>query len=266
MNLSDEEVNMAFSSYYRLLINYSDFVERSQQTFANMERNLFTMITQSNQERPLINNTPNNNVDPLLNTRFTRRVNARRRPYTPSQNVLDTITFLTLFPNGFPNNTTNLENMTPVIVRPTENQINLATDQMLFCNVENPQNVSCPIAQENFTPDDDVLIIRHCGHVFKNDSLRNWFQHSVRCPICRYDIREYRRGGESISRQNSSTTINTGTPPLNNELNEQTNNFLNTINQNLANVLSSTDISDNININFEVSHFPINSDPSSNIF
>ena len=33
---------------------------------------------------------------------------------------------------------------------------------------------------------------------------QTWFRSNVRCPLCRYDIREYRRGGGgALSRQNS---------------------------------------------------------------
>jgi len=47
----------------------------------------------------------------------------------------------------------------------------------------------CAITRENFTEDDSVLKIIFCGHIFKEDALREWFRRSTRCPICRHDIR-----------------------------------------------------------------------------
>jgi hypothetical protein len=44
---------------------------------------------------------------------------------------------------------------------------------------------------EEFHEDDMVCQIRHCGHCFKEDAIRNWFRQKVRCPVCRYDIRDY---------------------------------------------------------------------------
>jgi hypothetical protein len=32
--------------------------------------------------------------------------------------------------------------------------------------------------------------IRHCGHTYHQECIDNWFTMSVRCPVCRHDIRE----------------------------------------------------------------------------
>ena len=52
-------------------------------------------------------------------------------------------------------------------------------------------NVSCPITLERFESNTEVLQILGCNHVFNPTSLQQWFQTNVRCPICRYDIRDY---------------------------------------------------------------------------
>ena len=38
---------------------------------------------------------------------------------------------------------------------------------------------------------DEVTQIIYCGHIFSKNSIRQWFQHNVRCPVCRYDIRDF---------------------------------------------------------------------------
>jgi len=78
-----------------------------------------------------------------------------------------------------------------VPVYPTRDQINNGTRRVLYSNIENPLNSSCPITLENFDDDDNVTQILGCGHIFNHDSLTSWFRNHVRCPVCRYDIRNY---------------------------------------------------------------------------
>ena len=82
-----------------------------------------------------------------------------------------------------------------VIVRPTNVQIRLATENIIY-DTSLSQH-TCPISLESFEEGTDICRIKHCGHVFKRSSLMNWFQRNVRCPVCRYDIREYVEENES---------------------------------------------------------------------
>lgn len=51
----------------------------------------------------------------------------------------------------------------------------------------------CPISLLGFTQGEQVSQIKHCRHVFKPDSLNHWLSsYSTCCPVCRYDIRNYR--------------------------------------------------------------------------
>ena len=96
----------------------------------------------------------------------------------------------------------------------TQSQIETATRRVLYRDIISPLNVSCPILQQNFENDSIVSVIRHCGHIFNTDELNVWFESSCRCPVCRYDIREY------ISPRNSSpyptprNNLNDLAPPL----------------------------------------------------
>ena len=78
----------------------------------------------------------------------------------------------------------------PVTVAPTYEQIVQATEERVFSEIEEPINMSCPISMEPFQPDQMVCQIKHCRHLFNRDSLYDWFSNNVRCPVCRYDIRE----------------------------------------------------------------------------
>ena len=79
----------------------------------------------------------------------------------------------------------------PIIIHPTLSQIETATRRALYRDIVTPINNRCPISLESFNDSDTVTIIRHCGHIFNSDELNNWFQSNCRCPMCRYDIRNY---------------------------------------------------------------------------
>ena len=79
--------------------------------------------------------------------------------------------------------------MEDVIVRPTAIQFEQATQSILYDNTL--VEATCPITLETFQENDEICRIRHCGHTFKRQAIQSWFQRNVRCPVCRYDIREY---------------------------------------------------------------------------
>lgn len=79
----------------------------------------------------------------------------------------------------------------PIPIYPTPTQIELATRVVRYGDIINPLNASCPIFIESFNENDYVTMIRHCGHIFATTGIQNWFRNNCRCPVCRYDIRNY---------------------------------------------------------------------------
>ena len=71
----------------------------------------------------------------------------------------------------------------PVSVAPTQNQIQTATETL----TTPPADSQCAICQDNITT--DATRIRSCGHTYHRNCITNWFTMSVRCPVCRHDIR-----------------------------------------------------------------------------
>jgi hypothetical protein len=71
----------------------------------------------------------------------------------------------------------------PVQVSVTPAQIEAGTEIL----AEPPADTQCAICQDSVTV--DATRIRHCHHVFHRTCLNTWFSMSVRCPVCRYDIR-----------------------------------------------------------------------------
>jgi len=96
----------------------------------------------------------------------------------------------------------------PILIFPTASQIEAATRRVLYRDIVSPINNSCPISMDNFNDNETVTIIRHCGHIFNSDELTTWFQSNCRCPVCRYDIRNFNINISSISNQERSSAIN----------------------------------------------------------
>lgn len=82
----------------------------------------------------------------------------------------------------------------PVHVVATPEQITTATTNLLYENIAMPTNDRCPICLEVFQPNSEVTQINHCRHVFNRTELATWFETNVRCPVCRFDIRDHVNG------------------------------------------------------------------------
>ena len=81
--------------------------------------------------------------------------------------------------------------LNPVEIYPTQSQIEAATRYVRYSDIARPINTQCPISMEDFNDSDMVTVIRPCGHIFNTNSLQSWFRANCRCPVCRYDIRDY---------------------------------------------------------------------------
>jgi hypothetical protein len=77
----------------------------------------------------------------------------------------------------------------PVTVAPTPQQIEHAT--LLQQATQNEESLLCAVCQDAYTEGQAIRTIRHCNHSFHKTCIDPWFQTNVRCPVCRYDIREY---------------------------------------------------------------------------
>lgn len=79
----------------------------------------------------------------------------------------------------------------PVNIYPTQTQIDNAVRTVHYRDIVSPLNTQCPIGLEDFDDNDIVMVIRQCGHIFNRNNLMNWFRSNCKCPVCRYDIRNY---------------------------------------------------------------------------
>ena len=130
----------------------------------------------------------NNTFQANRGTGTRTRVNPTRTPSINYTSLFDALNSTT-FNNAARHNNNSFYDSVPVY--PTTEQINRATRVVPFSSIENPVNNSCPITLANFHPDSSVMQILHCGHIFSSENINMWFRNNVRCPVCRYDIREY---------------------------------------------------------------------------
>jgi hypothetical protein len=194
---------------YNLNIHqYQENMRQFLDTMDSLERHMFTSRTNQNRSRTT-------DVPPL----FVPSSSNTRQP-RPRSNIWENIDPL-LIRRMRPN-------YQDVAVRPTNEQILNATEQFVFnsadapiTNEEDNTRPRCPITLDNFNNGEIVTRIRSCGHTFQSAAIINWFNSNVRCPVCRYDIREWTNGTEATG-ANEATHTN-DTHPNDTGANEATN-------------------------------------------
>ena len=120
-------------------------------------------------------------------TTFDFTVPTTTLPTTDIDNATALLTLIGLFAPPTPTPTMPL--LEPVIVAPSRNIINRATTTETITEEPVPSGI-CVICQENFAISNTLRTIEHCSHIFHNSCILRHFETSVRCPICRFDIRD----------------------------------------------------------------------------
>ena len=72
--------------------------------------------------------------------------------------------------------------MEPVVITPSQIHINASLE------TQETSDSPCAVCQEAITS--GGVRIRQCHHAYHRSCISNWFSMSVRCPVCRHDIRE----------------------------------------------------------------------------
>ena len=112
-----------------------------------------------------------------------------RRPLPLRQPTANNLFSYLLYPSTIrPRDSTLFQD---VIVRPTQAQIETASESFEYDGIIELLNTQCPITMCEFQIGDRVRRIHYCRHSFHEESFLNWFQNHVRCPVCRHDIREH---------------------------------------------------------------------------
>lgn len=170
-------------------------------------------------------------MNDLFNTMFSNMF--QNQPFS-SMNTIRTAHYTTTIPNR----------ANSTVIRPTTQQLNNALENITYHAGEQSTTL-CPITLEEFREGDTIRRIKHCGHIFSIQSINNWFNRHTRCPVCRYDIREYMRSTTSPD-ISANTTSNQTEQPSPNELMQDVTNHITSIFENFTNnMLSNVDSSSN---------------------
>lgn len=147
---------------------------------------------------PIVRPPPAQRTTPDLSNRNTRqsplnynsnRLNRNNRVNRRRNNRFDRV-FTFSNPTRLPM-VTNFSNLSPVRIRPSITQIRRGTELLIWSDISDNYQTHCPIDMQDFSGNDSILRIRHCGHIFREMNLRRHFRNSTRCPLCRFDIRDY---------------------------------------------------------------------------
>lgn len=259
-------------------------IDRSMTTYQhNMSVYLNTMNRMLNNLHNYHNNNNNNNVhgnQPMFHQTNTRNVPYRNvpintfntspniNPLRPSQNIrtnttqpmrYDHILTYTIPPgiNGlFGGNTNEVFNnlFQNVVVRPSEEQIERASQQITYDSSMNLINHRCPISLAEFEEGEVLRKLRFCGHTFTELSFTEWFHSNVRCPVCRHDIRDISDNG--INENENSETDDEQEEGLHTDMSFNfhlnTNSNTNLVNMLAANIQTLLDPSSNLGFRLEI--------------
>ena len=87
-----------------------------------------------------------------------------------------------LFDNDSSGN--NIDTSNNTVVQDISNNYHLLdVDEYQF--IQNPINDICPITRERFYNNQNVLMIKNCGHIFNKSALSRWVSANNTCPSCR---------------------------------------------------------------------------------
>lgn len=193
-------------------------INRLYNTLDNIRSNI-NYIIRNNIESEAPAMPRNRNIPSNLNSNINNLFNNQRfRPnnqyvYYDYNTPINPTTYISNDSNN--RNTSTADNLdsllsvflaSSVLVRPTSTQITNATRSVRFSDINNPVSNSCPISLETFSTTDQVRQIIHCGHIFSQISFDEWFRNNVRCPVCRYDIRDYRATPTTTPTPTTTTT------------------------------------------------------------
>jgi hypothetical protein len=238
-NISNEHLllvsilNSMYNDNIRQINNLTESIHLLNDTNTHIRNLLIQMLytpqtsTITNRRNILRQNSRTNNYRENL-----RRIFLNNTPYVIDNVQRYNIPSPRVERNHEWNNTTNanisqiLQNFfQPIDIFPTQTQIEAATRTVRYGDIISPINRSCPISLENFDDSDIVTIIRFCGHIFNREELDTWFRSNCRCPVCRYDVRNYQANTSNNS--NLDITHHTSPPTstettINSDVNEDT--------------------------------------------
>jgi len=190
---------MYSNSQNTILANYMNFISSSQESI----HELISLIRQQDSTFQNILTRPPPQPSSLSNQSIyyqnrTTPINNRRNQINLPYNTHTSGPYSYPSRNHIPNNSRIFRNIHEQILPrqantsnnniPTMIQILRATETKIYSEISNPVNTTCPITQEEFSQNQEIIQIKNCQHNFKPDALLRWFSRNSTCPFCRYNI------------------------------------------------------------------------------
>ena len=166
----------AYNENIRIFLEIIEATQTNAQGVANVDVSANMPTREQMPQPPEVTTQPDANQ--LFNNMFSGIF--QNQPFQNMNATVRTAYYTTTIPS----------NVSDTVIRPTTEQVNNALENIIYNTIE--QNSStCPITLEEFVEGDTIRRIKHCGHIFSSQPINNWFNSHVKCPVCRYDIREY---------------------------------------------------------------------------
>jgi len=200
--MTDVENTDLLLQYMRVVVRQQDGILQALNSMQRQNDNLSAILSQELVRRSDTSRgyEPSNRVRinrPRTRTFFNATNLPRAPPRIITQHRMGNTTIN--FPGSTSQSTNTVSNEilnatmndSPVRIRPSFAQIRRSTRTLAFRDISNTTQTICPIDRELLHATDTVLQIIHCGHFFRDTNLRRHFRGNTRCPLCRYDIRDY---------------------------------------------------------------------------
>lgn len=167
---------------HNILLGANNYINSSNNTIDYLNNSINYLNNSINH----INTYANNSMLILLNNYhcYSNYLNANNTNNTNNANIANNTNNIQ---NAYLLNYTleDFENLSDVNMRAL---IKICTAKINYCCIAVPLNDTCPITQEEFLNNDQVTIIKNCGHIFKTHAIKSWLYQHQTCPVCRYNI------------------------------------------------------------------------------
>jgi len=265
---SYENENLAIIQLLRELIHsYDENMREYSENMRSILQIINVMVQRQYYSRshsePQYEYTSNNTTNNSRQTNSRRTARQTSRPTTHTTHTTHTtppiLSYYFHTVRDLSGNVLNQPRFQDVIVAPTQEQINNATRMITYSENTELLNHRCPISLADFDEGDQIRQIIHCGHCFCEETIQSWFRTNVRCPVCRYDIREYsnqeirENEPERAAQQQPRRSVNENVQNMQNI----TNNMFDGLTNSLATILNNylendIDMSNNLTYTFEI--------------
>ena len=198
-------INNLFNNYNTTMQTYQSNISHIINLIERIQYNSYFYEEEPpNQPTKSPNNSNNNSMDNSMNNSMDNINQPITNSHILSSNQLGE--YIVYY---YPSNITRYDEPDSL----THEQFNICVRDISYTELHN--ETICPITLDNFIIGETISEIRQCNHIFKKNGLMNWLSRNIKCPICRYDLRNYNRIIDNLPFTNNTYYNNTTNTTLN---------------------------------------------------